>query len=252
MRHRATAALLIACVIATTGCSHDKSGVRAANTGTAVEPIGNQSPLTGLSALQVWEKTKADADAAGSVHIAAHLLDGEQKMTMNLKMTDAGKVFGFIQVRGQKVMVRRLGRTLYLKAQRGFWTTTGDAGLAPELAGRWIKVRQGFAPDLEEFFQLTDMDFVVADLMSLSAAEQTALKLVPGIDVGRNKTVGLAGESLSAEAQFQTLYVSATEPCLPLDFSIGSDQTQYMRFRGWDEDFTVVRPKGALDLAKVG
>jgi hypothetical protein len=155
-------------------------------------------------------------------------------------------------IRQKKVLVRRMGRVLYLKAGPGFWATTDAATVDSELAGKWVRVRPGFDSDLDQYFQLTDMDFMVADLMSLSEAERQTLKLVPGIDVDRRKTVGLAGETLSSDARFETLYVAATGPALPLNFAIGTDRKQFMKFRGWDRKVSVVRPKGAIDLAKAG
>lgn len=251
MRYTATAATLIAGLVLVTGCSGSNSGpakstprgLNAEIVSTEPDPARSAAPLAGMSALQIWEKTKADADETRSVHVAARFLDGEQ---INLKMTDAGKVFGVLKIRGDRVLVRRLGRTLYVNAGRRFWTRNTDADTATKLAAKWITVKKGSSSDLQQFFQLTDMDFIVSDIMSLSAAEQQTLKLVPGIDIGRHKTVGLA-ESDPTEAERQTLYLSATDPALPLNLTF-SDSDQFMKFRQWNQDFTVVAPRGAIDL----
>jgi hypothetical protein len=139
---------------------------------------------------------------------------------------------------------------LYLKADKGFWTTNADAATAKALADKWIMAKKGFSADLEQFFQLTDIDFILDDALKLTAAEQKALKLAPGIDIGTAKTVVLSDESTSDPAQAQLLYVAAADPALPLNFDLGSDDSQFMRFRGWNQKFTVLPPKGAIDLAK--
>jgi hypothetical protein len=241
------AATLLLAVVLTAGCSSspDKAGSAGASA-----PAKDTSPLSGMSALEVWAKTKSDADATKSVHITAKFLDGEQKIGMNLKMTDSGKVFGELKVNNDEILVRRLGKTLYFKSDRGFWTRNADAATAAALGGKWVKVQQGFSADLEQFFELTDMDFIVSDVMSLSAAEQETLKLEPGIGINHQKTVALVDETTSTEAELQTLYVSVSNPALPLHFAIGSDNSQYMKFRSWNKDFTVVAPQGAIDLAK--
>jgi hypothetical protein len=252
MRRTAMAASLLAGFFLVAGCSDPKpegtgvKGLQAVPVGS--KPIGAGTPLSGMSALAVWEKTKADADATKSVHVAARFLDGER---FNLKMTDTGKVFGLLTLRGDRILVRRLGPTMYVKAARRFWTRNGHAAAAKTLAGKWVRVRQGSAPDLEQLFELTDMDYVIADVMSLSATEQQGLKLVPGITIGRRQTVGLTDPTATDESGgSQTLYVSATDPALPMNFAMAADKSQYMLFRSWNEDFTVVAPKGAIALRR--
>jgi len=257
------AATLLACLTLVAGCSgpgaagsgSDGSGsgtTAAALTATAAGPTEDSSPLAGMSALEVWEKTKADADAAQSVHVAARFLDGKDKVAINLKMTDAGKVFGLLVLNGDRVRIRRLGSTLYFKADYEFWLRNADAATGQALGDKWIMVKQGFSADLDQFFELTDMDALVADTMSLSATGQQKLKLVPGIQVGTRSTVGLSDESTENTEEAQTLYVAASDPALPLNLTMSADDSQYMKFREWNKSFNVVAPRGAIDLAKKG
>jgi hypothetical protein len=243
-----TAAALLIGVLLVAGCSGSKPDYVKGETnlnavGIDSEPAGN-SPLAGMSALQIWEKTKADADQFRSVRVAARFLDGEQ---IDLRMTDTGKVSGRLKIRGDQVQVRRLGKTLYLKAGLRFWTRNTDAQTARTLNGKWVTVRKGSSSDLEQFFQLTDMDFIVSDIMSLSAEEQKTLKLVPGIDIGSAKTVGLA-EADNGEGDAQTLYLAAADPAVPLNLNFGTDSEQFMKFRDWGENFSVAPPPDAISL----
>jgi hypothetical protein len=248
------AATLLVCLTLTAGCSSSSpssSTSAAALLGaTGVEPAASTSPLTGMSALDVWEKTKADADAAKSVRVTAEFLDGKQKVAIDLKMTDTAKVFGSLVLNGNQVKVRRLGKTLYFKADYAFWASNADATTGRTLADKWIMVKQGFSADLDQLFRLTDMDSIVADTMSLSATEQEKLKLAPGIDIGERATVGLVDESAESTQEVQTLYVWDNDPALPLKFAMSSDDSQYMKFRGWNKTFPAITAPKAIDLAK--
>jgi hypothetical protein len=257
---RATKAVIVlACLTLTAGCSGSDPVVASnlpetgATTSAAAPatPAATEAtnPLDGLSAKEVWQKTKADAAEAKSVHIAARLVDGKDKIALNLKLDSSGKAFGAMILNGDKMTIRRLGQTLYFKADRGFWTTNGDAATAKALANKWIMVKKSTAPDLKDLFDLTDLDSLLDDSLSLTRAEQKRLKLIDGIDIGTQKTVGLSDKRPSGEGEFQTLYVSATEPTLPVNFAVNEDKSQYMKFRGWGENFTVVAPKGAIDLS---
>ncbi|HST85135.1 MAG TPA: hypothetical protein VLL08_25575 [Kineosporiaceae bacterium] len=248
------AATLLVCLTLTAGCSGsspgDATSAAALLGATGVEPAASSSPLTGLSALEVWEKTKADADTAKSVHVTAKFLDGKKKIALNLKMTDNAKVFGFLVLNGNRVKVRRLGRTLYFKADYGFWASNADAATGQTLADKWIMVKQGYSADLDQLFRLTDMDSIVADTMSLSVSEQGKLKLAPGIKLGKRSTVGLVDDSTESTQEVQTLYVWASDPALPLKFAMSADDSQFMRFQGWNKTFAAITPPKAIDLAK--
>jgi hypothetical protein len=218
-------------------------------TAAAADPTPATSPLDGMSAQEVWKKVKADTDDAESVHVAASLIEDKQRIVINLKISNSGKAFGTLTFDGDKITVRRLGKTLYFKADRGFWTSKADAATAKALTDKWIMVKKGFSADMEQFFQLTEMDFIVGDVLTLTAAEQKALTRVPGIKIAGQQTVGLSDKVATKAEEFETLYVADADPALPLNFPAG-DTDQSMKFRGWNEDFTVLAPKGAIDLAK--
>jgi len=73
---------------------------------------------------------------------------------------------------------------------------------------------------------------------------------VPGGTIGGRPTVGLTDPTGTDDTAGQTLYVLAGDPALPMNFAMSADHRQFMTFRGWNEDFTVVAPKGAIDLAR--
>ena len=254
MRRTTTAASLMAGLILVSACSGAKpqtapnvAGFTVADVGTDAKPASNTTSLAGMSALEVWEKTKADADASPSVHVAARFPEGDQ---FNLKLTDQGKVFGILKLRGRTVLVRRMGAVLYLKAGSSFWAANASSARVPELAGRWVTVRSAPTADLKQILEYTDLDYTVSDLMSLSAAEQKSLKLVPGIKIGPRRTIGLVDDSAQDPTLVRKLYLAAGDPAVPLNFTVGNGTTEYMKFRSWGKDFTVVAPRGAVELSQ--
>jgi hypothetical protein len=254
---RATmAATLLACLTFTTACSGgdpiistDAATAGSQTSAPAEKPAEAASPLAGMSAQQVWKKVKADVTDAESVHVAANLVDGKERIGINLKISKAGKAFGTLTYDGDKMNVRRLGKTLYFKADRGFWTNKANAATAKVLTNKWIMIKKGFDADMEQFFLLTELDFIVNDVLTLTPAEQKALTLVPGIKIAGQQTVGLSDKVATKTEEFETLFVADADPALPLSFP-AEDTSQSMKFRSWNKDFTVVAPKGAIDLAK--
>jgi hypothetical protein len=221
----------------------------AAVTSAAPDPVETSTPLDGLSAQEVWKKATGDAAEAESVHVIAKLLDGSERVAINLKLDSTGHATGTVGLNGDKIAVRRLGKILYFKADRTFWITNADLATANVLANKWIMVKKGFSKDMEQFFELTDLDFIVRDALTLTADEKKALTLKPGIDIAGQPTVGLTDEGSTKNTQKQTLYISATDPALPMTFTLGNGKSQSMKFRGWNKGFTVVAPYGAIDLA---
>ncbi len=259
---RATmAATALICVMLTAGCSGSDpittsppagspataAGDTAAGTpGATAEPETKAAPLAGLSALQVWRKTKSDAKKAKSVHVSASFTEGKDRVKINLKLNDAGRSFGSVTTNGNKMTVRRVGEVLYYKADKKFWTQNADAQTAAKLANKWLKT-ENQSKDMAQFFQLLDMKAFISESLKLSAAERKSLKRTPGIPVDGRETVALKPKNSTEPAVLQ---VAADGPTLPLRFTLDRDKSQYFTFTGWNEPFTVVAPKGAIDMDK--
>jgi hypothetical protein len=265
MRRALMATTLAASLSLLAGCSGSDPGLvaKASNPDTSpkasssTEPAATDdaNPLEGLSAQQVLAKSKAAAKDAKSFHTTAKMLDGKDHITVNLKMTSTGKAYGVIIVNGDKIAVRRLGKTLYFKGSRSFWKTSGGAQVADLMAGKWLMVKQGTAKEMDEFFELTDTDAFLDETLKLTAAQRKGLKLVKGIDVDGQKTVGLkdtVGDAKSDTDKDGILYVADAEAPLPLQFAVKNDDSQYMKFKEWNETVSVVVPKGAIDMATLG
>jgi hypothetical protein len=244
---------LLACLGLTAGCSSSDPGeavtapvtTEVAGSATA-EPSEPASALAGMSAAQVWAKTKADVADVKSVHIAAKMVDGKDRISLNLKLSDKGKALGVMTINGDELTIRRLGDVLYFKAQRGFWVKNAgaDATSAKEMAARWFRSTKGASKDTADFFQFTDMKVLLKETMKMTAAERKSLKRVKGITIAGQKTVGLSIKS----QELDRLYVTDADPALPMNMMMVKDKQQYMKFRGWNEDFQVKAPTGSVNM----
>ncbi|HST85134.1 MAG TPA: hypothetical protein VLL08_25570 [Kineosporiaceae bacterium] len=248
---RATmAATLFLCLTLTAGCSDSElvtapSSAPSATESAAIESTSEVSALEGLSALQIWRKTKKDAKQAKSVHLTGSFIEDNDRIQIDLKLNDTNRGIGTISLNGEKIFVRRLGKVLYFKANRKFWDSVDPA--ATNLFGnRWLKTKNQ-SGDMAEFFQLVDMDSFISDSLKLSAADRKKLKRGAGTPVAGQETVALK----SAAKAFGVLYVAANGPTLPLDLVLPADKRQFMKFRGWNDPVTVTAPKSPIDMDKL-
>jgi hypothetical protein len=247
---RATmAATLLLCLTLTAGCSgSDPSTAPSTQPGateTAAIEATPVSALEGLSAVQVWRKTKKDAKQAGSVHLTGSFIEDNDRVQLDLKLNNTNHGIGTISVNGEKIFIRRLGKVLYFKANRKFWDSV-DPAAANLFGNRWLKTKNQ-SGDMAEFFQLVDMDSFISDSLKLSAADRKKLKRSAGTPVAGQETVALKS---SAKA-FGVLYVAATGPTLPLDLVLPADKRQFMKFRNWNEPVSVTAPKNPIDMDKL-
>ena len=243
------AATLLACLTFTAGCggsSPDASSTppAAAPTTTEAAPTTPASELEGLSAAEVWEKLESDVGKAKSVHLSANVVDGKDRIKFNMKLASSGNATGTMTNNGDTVNLRRIGKTLYFKGDRGFWTNNVDPASAKTMAGKWIKTTKGKVAGMEGIFVFTDLDSMLKESLKTTPAEKKALKIIPGIPVDGQETIGLSTKS----ADLDQLYAAATGPTLPLKITAAKDKKQFMKFQDWDKDFTVEKPAGAIDI----
>jgi hypothetical protein len=204
----------------------------------AAEPAAVTSALEGMSAVQVWRKTKADVKNAESVHITGSFIDGKERMKINLKLNSANQSFGFISIDGQKMTVRRLDKTLYLKASKKFWTKNADAQTGAFLANKWLKTKDQ-SGDMADFFDLMSMDALLTESLKMTAAQRKQLKRTDGEPVAGQETVELKTKS----NEYDVLSIAAADPALPLGFTMAKDKSQFLKFQDWSKPFTVTAPK---------
>ena len=263
MPRAAMAVTVLVALAVSTACSGGRdAGATAPPAANPARPAATASRLETLSSTDLMAEVKANLYKAKSVHVAWRQPaegKGDTDFSFNFKVTATGKAVGVFRDGTDRVSIRRLGKVLYFKANRSYWNEDGSEGPGEALAGRWIKQLQGRKGGTDAYFEMTDMDEIIEVALDYSSEESLAfsfaskegepLTLVPGIDVGGQSTIGLADTKPGEETKESgTLYVSSADPTLPVHLKLGLDDTEYMKFRSWNEPVRVVAPKGAISL----
>jgi hypothetical protein len=248
------AAVLLLSVVLCGGCSGSDSGTgTGSGTGTVTQQdTGTTASSTptrpGMTAAQIWNQAQIDAEQARAVHVVAKLLDGKDAISIDLQVTADQKATGDLVLGGHRLTVRRTGKVLYFKADKGYWEAFSDKATAKKFAAKWIKVTKGPAA-MSPLFEFTGMSYFTDEAMDKSAADLKHLVRIPGIKIDGEQTIGLSDKPAGkATAESGTLYVAASGPPLPQTWTIGTDGSQYIRFQNWNQAVPVDAPQGAFDL----
>lgn len=147
---------LMAVLVAGCGGSDPAAGDLAATTSApastpastpAVTPRPTPKPtpvsIAGLSTAQILAKTQAAAKAANSVHVKGDLVDGKDRLRLDVRLARAGGG-GSITMDGDTVSVIVIGKTAYLRMSNSFWRKQSKSkaeanAVIALIGGRWIK-----------------------------------------------------------------------------------------------------------------
>jgi hypothetical protein len=242
-------ALIAGCTNTVADATVTQPAQAAANhpSGTATSaPTASQRPLG--PAGQLWNQTEDNAEQATSVHVTAQLIDGRNKVAVDLAATKEHQAIGQLTLSGNHLVIRRTGKTLYFKADAGFWKAFGDKKTAKKFTNKWIKVTKG-STAMEPIFELTELNYFTDQALSLPVSSKQNLLVIPGPAIAGQKTTGLADMPAGKQtAQSGTLFVTASTPTLPLAWKVGTDGRQYINFDRWNTAVKVAVPKGSFDL----
>jgi hypothetical protein len=246
----AAAAIVPLALIA--GCTNTVADVTVTRPAKAgAQPSGTATPAPTAApnpAGQLWNQTEDNAEQADSVHVAAHLVNGKAKVTVDLTATKDHRAVGSLNLSGHQLVIRRTGKVLYFKADAGFWKAFGDKKTAKKFTNKWIKVTKG-STAMEPIFELTELNYFTDQALSLPASDKQNLLVIAGPVLAGQKTTGLADMPAGKQtAQSGTLLVTTTEPTLPLAWKVGTDGRQYINFDKWNAAVKVAVPKGAFNL----
>jgi hypothetical protein len=237
-----------AAVLLVAGCGNETtpgSGTPAgSSSATGASP--SASGITALSADQILAKATAALQSAGSVRIKGNGGKGTEKFTIDLRYSGQN-TDGKLGVSGQTIELRKLGRTVYLKASRAFWRSNGGEAAAQLLSGKWLKTPLG------------DKRFSgLSELTDLRKAAKGVLEPDGKITKGTEKTVNgqPAISLLSKGADAGVLWVATTGDPRPvrIEPDPASGETGGLDFTGYGESVTVQAPPADLvvDVNKLG
>ncbi|MER6613792.1 hypothetical protein [Streptomyces xantholiticus] len=218
------------------------AGLAVALTACAEDPDAGTNGIGKLSAQEIETKARAAADAAASVRLSGTLVSkgGTYKLNMRLKQ-DGGT--GSLTSKENAFELLRIGDTLFLKADAGFWSPRdGDRGEEPgqadleaarKLADKYVKVPKG-DPSYKQFRGFTDMDVLLDGLLGM----QGDLSKGDRTRVGGVRTIKVtAGEG----GQGGVLDVSLEGRPYPLQFTRAGG-AGVLTLGDWDKDFPLTEP----------
>lgn len=240
-----------AAVLLAAGCgggSTTGTGTPAAASAAPAPATGSSSTggeLAALPAAEILTRATAALKAADSVRIKGQGGEGTGRFAIDLRYT-GGDSAGTLGVGGHTIELRKIGRTVYLKGGRAFWTGNGGGAAAQLLAGKWLKT-----PLTDQRFsglsQLTDLDKAADGILDPDGAiEKGGTRSVNGVPA-----IGLTSKGKGAG----TLFVATTGEPYPLRIepAAGSGEKGALDFGKYGEQATVRPPPTdqVVDVSKL-
>jgi hypothetical protein len=195
---------------------------------------------SGKSAKDIVADAVKNAQAAHSVRMSGSIPGPTSSLTLDLHVAKPSNATGTISLGGTHVRLVRLGNTVYLNGDRGFWTKLLGAAAARRYAGRWLKA-SATSSSLAGYARLTDINqFFNGTINSRGTLEKKGTttyngqKVIAIVDNGKNGG---------------TFYVAASGKPYPVAILGGSgSKTGAIRFSDWNQPVSVTAPKGAIPL----
>ncbi|MFJ4342258.1 hypothetical protein [Streptomyces sp. NPDC088915] len=216
------------------------AGLTAGLTACAADPDEGTNGVGRLAAPDIERKARTVADGAKAVRLAGTLVSkgGTFKLNMRLKRDGAS---GSVTTRNGTFELTRVGDTLYLKADAGFWShgkgddkpTETDVEAAEKLDGKYVKVPQD-DPSYKQLRGFTDMKPLLDGLIGLHGEKVKGDRT----RVGGVRTIKVKG---GAGGEGGVLDVSLDGSPYPVQFARGGGGG-VVTLSDWNKDFPLAAP----------
>ena len=197
---------------------------------------------------EILRAAEKEMKVLDTVRIAGNVVEGGERIGVDLTITSTGDCAGTIAVGGGSAQLRRIGADTWFKADEDFWIASTDADQGPFIASavgdRWVL----FPPqEAEEFASVCDLDELLEATSSTMAVQTLGTGSVDGQDVVKVDT----GETTSS-GEPSVASVAVGEPHYILRLDGGSEGS--FGFSAFDEPFTTEAPPSSdvFDLAGLG
>jgi hypothetical protein len=240
---RVLAAVAVASVAAlTAACAKTDTPGSAAPASRSESPSLTDNGVAKLTANQILDKATAAFRRAGSVHIkGSGFADGEQ-FSMDLRLKGSAGGYGTLTSNGQTLEVIRIGKTAYLKADKGFWENQVNAQVAKLLDGKYVKGPTTH-PSLKPLASLTDLTDAARELLKPDGAiRKGSRQKIDGVNA-----IGL----VDASADGGTLYIALQGEPYPLRVvpnTKSRDDQGALEFLEYGEPVTLTAPPDAQTI----
>jgi hypothetical protein len=236
------AASVVALAAAACGDDATTAGAPSSAPAAGSTAAGSASPtggIAGLPATEILDRAKAAFKQASSVHVKGSGSAGSTSFAVDMRYGADGKAIGTVDNSGERIEIRRVDQTLYVKASPAFWSAAAGAKAAALFGGKFVK-----AP-------LSDKR--VASVVSLTEKDgfiDVALSTSGGVVKGAAKTVSgtpAIGLTIKDPAGGSTLYVASSGQPVPVEAvpEAGGNDTGKIDFLDYGAPVDVAVPAAA-------
>jgi hypothetical protein len=227
MRTRALAVLIVAGTVLA-GCG--SSGAK---------PNGEASK----SPLQVVKDAVGAASTAKGVHVSGTIVTGKQRLTIDFRIVQGRGGAGTITEQGLSFRFVRIDGKAYIKGTDAFYRQFAGAATAALLHDKWLEA-DATTGAFASLTGLTD----IAELIQQGLASHGTLR-----NTGETTYRGQKAVGIDDTTKHGTLYIAATGRPYPVAIvNKGSSEPGTVTFDEWNTTVSLVAPKGAIDLSKLG
>jgi hypothetical protein len=208
-----------AAALVATACGDDSTSAAApsqaagsaGSSAAAASPSAAGGDVAALAAPEIFARTKAAFKKADTVRLTGSGASGTTKFAIDMRYATAGDAVGTVTNAGETIELRRVGQTIYVKADKAFWTKSAGAAVGELLGGKYLK-----APltdqRVAQLGAFTDKNSFADEVLSPSnTVTKGDTKTIRGIPA-----IGLVDKSSSGSA---TLYVATTGEPVPLQLA---------------------------------
>ncbi|MEV7978940.1 hypothetical protein [Streptomyces sp. NPDC086519] len=203
-------------------------------TGCGGDPDAGTNGVGKLAPDVIQSKTRAAAASVATVRMAGTVVTSGRTYQLDMRLNKDGGT-GSVTSKGSTFQLLRVGDTLYLQADAGFWNHAdgSDTTAATKLDGKYVKVPRS-DPAYKKFSGFTDKDVLLSGLLTLHGSLSTA----GHHEQSGTPTIRITGDGGSGG----TLDVSLQGKPYPLRLQrAGGAGT--LTFSDWGKDFSVAEPE---------
>ncbi|MEU9346276.1 hypothetical protein AB0D74_34215 [Streptomyces sp. NPDC048278] len=203
-------------------------------TGCGGDPDAGTNGVGKLSPDVIQSRTRTAASSVATVRMAGTVVTSGRTYELDMRLNKEGGT-GSVTSKGSTFQLLRVGGTLYLQADAGFWNHAdgSDTTAATKLDGKYVKVPRT-DPAYRKFSGFTDKDVLLSGLLTLHGSLSTA----GHHEQSGTRTIRITGDGGSGG----TLDVSLEGKPYPLRLERGGGAGT-LTFSDWGKDFSVVEPE---------
>ncbi|MFG2954493.1 hypothetical protein ACGF5O_12270 [Streptomyces sp. NPDC048291] len=203
-------------------------------TGCGGDPDAGTNGVGKLSPDLIQSRTRTAASSVATVRMAGTVVTSGRTYELDMRLNKEGGT-GSVTSKGSTFQLLRVGGTLYLQADAGFWNHAdgSDTTAATKLDGKYVKVPRT-DPAYKKFSGFTDKDVLLSGLLTLHGSLATA----GHHEQSGTRTIRITGDGGSGG----TLDVSLEGKPYPLRLERGGGAGT-LTFSDWGKDFSVVEPE---------